>query len=113
LLDQLLPHVNQHNVLRELGVPPQGARSEALRHKRSVIRPVPAWPWWPEVWSQRTRVRVGDDGKVPIGIQRQAISATPRSYVVRCLRPDGDVFYLRDTPNPEAKPVVLPHCPVF
>jgi hypothetical protein len=41
------------------------------------------------------------------------IAASPRSTVLRCLRPDGDVFYLRDAPDPKAKPIVLLHCPVF
>ena len=113
LLDQLLPHVNQHEIHRELGATPHTARGQALAEKRSVLRPVPACPWWPYVWSQQTRVRVGDDGKVPVGLQRQRITAPPRSTVIRCLRPDGDVFYLRYPPDPKAKPIVLLHCPVF
>lgn len=113
LLDQLLPHVNQHEIHRELGTPPHAARQQALAENRSVLRPVPACPWWPYVWSQQTRVRVGDDGKVPVGLQRQRLDAPPRSTVVRCLLPDGDVFYLRHPPDKHAKPLVLLHCPVF
>ena len=113
LLDQLLPHVNQHEIHRELGTTPQTARDQALAENRSVLRPVPACPWWPYVWSQRTRVRVGDDGKVPVGAHRQPIDAPPRSTVIRCLRPDGDIYYLRHAPDPKAKPIVLLHCPVF
>ena len=113
LLDQLLPHGNQHEIHRELGTTPHAARQQALTEKRSVLRPVPACPWWPYVWSQRTRVRVGDDGKVPVGPARQAIDAPRRSAVIRCLRPDGDLFYLRQAPDPTAKPIVLLHCPVF
>jgi hypothetical protein len=113
LLDQLLPHVNQHEIHRELGCTPAAARQQARTEKRSVLRPVPACPWWPFVWSQRTNVRVGEDGKVPVGTQRLPINAPPRSTVVRCLRPDGDIYYLRHAPNPKAKPVVLLHCPVF
>jgi len=113
LLDALLPHVNQHEAHREIGMAPHRARSQALRENRSVLRPAPACPWWPYVWSQQTRVRVGDDGKVPVELQRHTISAPPRSYVTRCLRPDGDVFYLRHAPDPIQKPVVLLHCPVF
>ena len=113
LLDQLLPHANQHEIHRELGTTPHAARQQALAEKRSVLRPVPACPWWPYVWSQRTAVRVGDDGKVPVALQRQHVESPPRSTVIRCLRPDGDVFYLRHAPNPEAKPIVLLHCPVF
>ena len=39
-----------------------------------------------------------DDGKVPVAAQRQSIDAPPRSIVVRCLRPDGDIYYLRHAP---------------
>jgi hypothetical protein len=113
LLDQLLLHANQHEIHRELGTSPEAARQQALKEKHSVLRPVPACPWWPFVWSQQTRVRVGDDGKVPVGTQRQPIDAPPRSKVIRCLRPDGDIYYLRNAPDPKAKPIVLLHCPVF
>jgi hypothetical protein len=113
LLDQLLPHVNQHEIHRELGTTPHAAQTQALAEKRSVLRPVPPCPWWPFVWSQQSRVRVSDDGKVPAGSQRQAIAAPPRSIVIRCLRPDGDIYYLRHAPNPIAKPIVLLHIPVF
>jgi hypothetical protein len=113
LLDQLVPHANQHEIHRELGQTPHAAQRQALAQKHSVIRPVPKCPWWPYVWSQQTRVRVGDDGKVPVGAQRQSINAPPRSHVIRCLRPDGDLYYLRHAPNPKAKPKVLLHVPVF
>jgi hypothetical protein len=113
LLDQLLPHANQHEIHRELGTTPQKAWDHALAEKRSVLRPAPACPWWPFVWSQRTRVRVGDDGKVPVANQRLPIDAAPRSSVIRCLRPDGDIYFLRQEPLATAKPTVLLHCPVF
>jgi hypothetical protein len=113
LLDQLLLHVNQHETHRELGITPHAAKAQALAEKRSVLRPVPACPWWPFVWSQQSRVRVSDDGKIPAGSQRQAIEAPPRSIVIRCLRPDGDSHYLRHAPDPKAKPIVLLHVPVF
>jgi hypothetical protein len=113
LLDQLLAHANHHEIHRELGTTPLTARHQALAEKRSVLRPVPACPWWPFVWSQQTRVRVGDDGKVPVGSQRQSIDATPRSTILRCLRPDGDIYFLRHAPNHATKPAVLLHCPVF
>jgi len=58
-------------------------------------------------------VRVGDDGKVPVGAHRQTVEAPPRSTVIRCLRPDGDIFYLRRAPDPNAMPIVLLHVPVF
>jgi hypothetical protein len=113
LLDQLVPHANQHELHRELGQTPRAAHQQALADKRSVIRPAPKCPWWPYVWSQQTRVRVGDDGKVPVGDQRHALAAPPRSIAIRCLRPDGDIYYLRHAPHPTAKPIVLLHVPVF
>jgi hypothetical protein len=113
LLDQLLPHVNQHEIHRELGTTPHTARQQAQTENRSVLRPAPACPWWPFVWSLQTHVRVGDDGKVPVGTQRQHLDAPPRTTVIRCLRPDGDIYYLRHAPDPSAKPMVLLHCPVF
>lgn len=113
LLDQLVPHANAHEIHRELGTTPQAARLQALAQKRSVLRPAPACPWWPFIWSERTHVRVGDDGKVPVGPQRHSLDAPPRTTVIRCLRPDGDIYYLRHAPDPKAQPVVLLHCPVF
>jgi hypothetical protein len=113
LLDQLLPHANQHEIHRELGTTPNAAIAQALAEKRSVLRPAPPCPWWPFVWSQQSRVRVGDDGKVPVRSQRHPINAPPRSTVIRCLRHDGDIFFLQHAPNPKAKPIVLLHIPVF
>jgi hypothetical protein len=113
LLDQLVPHANQHEIHRELGQTPHQAHQQALAQKRSAIRPAPKCPWWPFVWSLQTRVRVGDDGQVPVGTLRQRIDAPPRTTVIRCLRPDGDIFYLRHAPHPDTQPIVLLHCPVF
>jgi hypothetical protein len=113
LLQQLLAHANEHEIHRELRTTPLAARTQALAQNRSVLRPAPACPWWPYIWSLQTRVRVGDDGKVPVGPHRLPIAAPPRSTVLRCLRYDGDVFYLRHAPDPHSKPLLLLHCPVF
>lgn len=113
LLDQLLPHVNQNEIHRELGTTPDAARQQAIAEKRSVLRPAPACPWWPFVWSQQNKIRVGDDGKVPVGPHRQSIDAPPRSKVIQCLRPDGDIYYLKQPPDLNSHPVILLHCPVF
>jgi len=113
LLQELLAHANEHEIHRELGTTPQAARSQALADNHSVLRRTPPCPWWPYIWSQQTRVRVGDDGKVPVGPHRLPIAAPPRSTVLRCLRPDGDLFYLRSAPDPQSKPILLLHCPVF
>ena len=113
LLDQLVPHANQHEIHRELAHTPSQAHQQAITENRSVIRAAPNCPWWPYLWSQQTRIRVGDDGKVPVGSQRHPVDAPPRSTVIRCRRPDGDIYYLRHAPDPKAKPLVLLHCPVF
>ena len=113
LLDELLPHANANEVHRELGITPRAARDQALAQKQSVLRPVPACPWWPFVFSQQTRVRVGDDGKVPVGHLRASIDAPPRSTVIRCQRPDGDIYFLRFSPDPQKQPIILLHHPIF
>ncbi len=113
LLDQLLLHANAKEIHREIGCTPQAARDLARRQKRSVLRPAPACPWWPFVFSQRTTLLVGDDGKVPVGHLRYPIDAPPRSRVIRCLRHDGDTHFLRSKPLPNTQPVVLLHVPPF
>jgi len=113
LLDQLLAHANQNEIHRELGATPASARLQAISEKRSVLRPAPACPWWPFVWSRQNSVRVGDDGKVPVGPQRQSVDAPPRSKIIQCLHPDGEIHYLRNAPDPNSKPIVLLHCPAF
>lgn len=113
LLDQLLPHANEKEIHRELGMTPHAAWQQARAQKRCVLRPAPRCPWWPFVWSVRTRVRVGDDGKVAAGSQRMTIEAPRRSTVIRCLRPDGDIYFLQGEPQAQHKPVVLLHCPIF
>jgi hypothetical protein len=113
LLDQLLAHANAQEIHREIGCTPQAARDLAQRENRSVLRPAPACPCWRYVFSQQTTVLVADDGKVPVGHLRYPINAPPRSRVVRCLRLDGDTFFLRSKPLPNTQPVVLLHIPPF
>lgn len=62
-------HRNRHEVHRELQMPALAAWELARREKRTVLRPAPRCPWWPYVWSQRTTVRVGEDGRVAVGAQ--------------------------------------------
>ena len=75
-------------------------------------RPAPHCPGWPYIWSQQTRVRVGDDGKVPVGTQRHPKDAPPRTPILRSPRPDGDSYSVRYAPDPQAKPIVLLLVPV-
>lgn len=113
LLDQLLPHANEKEIHRELGMTAHAAWKQARAQKRCVLRPAPRCPWWPFVWSVRTRVRVGDDGKVAVGSQRMRIEAPRRSHVIRCQCPNGAIYVLREGPDRRSKPVVLLHCPIF
>jgi len=107
LLDKLRLHRNEMEKHREIGSTPKAAWDLAHQQNRSVLRPAPKCPWWPYVFSQRTRLAVGDDGKVAIGSQRFSIDALPRSRVVRCLHPNGDVTVLKEPPTKNTLPTVL------
>jgi hypothetical protein len=76
-LDALRAHRNAHEIHRELRQTPQQAWAQAKREKRSALRPVPSCPWWDYVWSMRTSIKVGTDGRVPVGIQRLRIEKPP------------------------------------
>ena len=106
-LPLLREHRNQHEPHRELGMTAQAAWDRARREKRTVLRGVPPCPWWPYVWSQRTAVRVGDDGRVPVGADRIRLEVPPRTRVILCQHPSGHQSVLADPPNPKTKPVVL------
>ncbi len=113
LLEALIAHANHHEVHRELGTTAQAAHQLALSRKHSSIRPAPACPWWRFLWSQRSNLRVGDDSKVPVRNLRLSIDAPPRSKVVRCLLPDGDIFFLNAPPSKNTLPTLLLHSPPF
>jgi len=107
LLDQLRRHRNESEKHREIGSTPQAAWDLAKKEKRWVLRPAPACPWWPYVFSQQAPLAVGDDGKVAIGSQRLSVDARPRSKVIRCLHPNGDITVLQHPPDRNSMPVVL------
>ena len=86
---------------------PQQAWDRAKKEKRSVLRPVPRCPWWPYVWSQRTVLKVGDDGRVPIGTQRLRVEVPPRTKVILCVHPNGQHAILAAKPDPKTKPQIL------
>ena len=113
LLQSLLAHANQREIHRELGSTPNAAHQAALEQNHNAIRPAPACPWWRFVWSLRTSVLVGDDGKVPVRSQRLSIDSQPRSRVVKCQLFDGDIFFLKSHPKIASKPFVLLHSPPF
>ena len=106
-LEALRQHHNAKERHRELRQTPQQAWHAAQKEKRSVLRPVSAGPWWTYVWSLRTAVRVGDDGRVPIGSARVRIEKPPGTKALLCLHPGGHHSVLATAPDPQQKPVLL------
>ena len=100
-------HHNAKETHRELRQTPQQAWRTALKAKRTVLRPVPGCPWWPYVWSVRTQIKVGDDGRVPIGSERLRLETPPGTKVILCLHPTGHHSVLAHAPNPQQKPSLL------
>lgn len=107
LLDQLRKHHNQMEKHREIGSTPQTAWDLAKKQNRWALRPPPHCPWWPYVFSQRTRVTVGSDSKIAVGAQRLPVEVAPGTKVVRCQHPNGDVTVLKAPPQPDSLPIVL------
>ncbi len=106
-IDALRLHRNAHETQRELKLTAQRAWDLAKKEKRSVIRPAPSCPWWPYVWSLRTSLKIGSDGRVPIGDQRIRLEHSPGSKVVLCLHPTGHRSVLAAPPHKEQKPILL------
>jgi hypothetical protein len=106
-IDALRAHHNTQEVHRELGQTPQRAWNQARKENRSALRPTPRCPWWNYVWSVRTTLNIGPDGRVPIGTQRLRMEKPPGSKVVLCLHPDGHHSVLAAPPDPQQKPVLL------
>jgi hypothetical protein len=106
-VEALRLHRNAHETHRELRMIPQHAWELALKEKRSVLRPAPRCPWWPYVWSVRTTLKVGSDGRVPIGTQRLRVERPPGAKVVLCLHPTGHHSVLAAPPDKKKKPALL------
>jgi hypothetical protein len=106
-IDALRAHRNAHEIHRELGQTPLRAWNQARKENRSVVRPVPRCPWWDYVWSVRTPIKVGTDGRVPIGTQRLRLEKPPGSKVVLCLHPSGHHSVLAAPPHAGEKPLLL------
>jgi len=92
---------------RELRQTPQRAWDQARKEKRSILRPAPRCAWWDYVWSVCTIIKVGSDGRVPIGTQRLRIEKPPTTKVVLCLHPSGHHSVLATPPDPKQKPALL------
>src|ERR1019366_2422415 len=107
-IDALRAHRNAHEMHRELRQTPQRAWDQARKEKRSVLRPTPRCPWWDvRVWSVRTLIKVGSDGRVPIGMQRLRIEKPPETKVVLCRHPTGHQSVLAAAPDAKQKPILL------
>jgi hypothetical protein len=106
-IDALRLHHNAQETHRELRQTPQRAWDLARLEKRSVLRPMPRCPWWPYVWSLRTALQVGSDGRVPIGAQRVRLEYPPKAKVVLCLHPTGHHSVLTAAPDKKLKPILL------
>ena len=106
-IDALRAHHNAQEIHRELRQTPQRAWDQARKEKRSAMRPTPRCPWWNYVWSVRTPLKVGTDGRVPIGTQRLRIEKPPATAVVLCLHPSGHHSVLAAAPAPNQKPLLL------
>ena len=106
-IDALRAHRNAQEVHRELRQTPQRAWDQARQEKRSVLRPAPRGPWWDYGWSVRTVIKIGSDGRVPIGTQRLRLEQPPQTKVILCLHPTGHHSVLVAAPDPKQKPVLL------
>jgi hypothetical protein len=106
-INELRLHRNRHETHRELKMTPQHAWDLAQKEKRSVLRPAPRCPWWPYVWSQRTLLKVGSDGRVPIGPHRLRVERPAGTKIVLCLHPTGHHSVLAAPPDPKTKPLLL------
>ncbi|MGH9378920.1 MAG: hypothetical protein ACRD1I_08975 [Terriglobia bacterium] len=100
-------HRNVHETHREIKLTAQRAWDLAKKENRSVLRPAPRCPWWPYVWSVRTALKVGADGRVPIGNQRCRPEWPPGSKVLICLHPTGHQSVLAAAPDKKQKPTIL------
>jgi hypothetical protein len=106
-IDALRAHRNTQEVHRELRQTPQRAWDKAKKQKRSALRSAPRCPWWNYVWSVCTIIKVGADGRVPIGTERLRIEKPPGTKVVHCLHPSGHHSVLAAPPDPQQKPSLL------
>jgi hypothetical protein len=106
-LQALRVHHNRHEIHRELQMTPQQAWRVAQREQRCVLRPKPACPWWPYIWTIRCNMRVDLDGRVSAGTLRLRIARPPLSRVTRCEHPDGAFTFLAQAPGTGGRPIVL------
>ncbi|MFN0074925.1 MAG: hypothetical protein ACKVY0_00460 [Prosthecobacter sp.] len=61
------------------------------------------------VEQERTSIRMGDDGRVPIAGQRYKVSAASRTRLVHCLHTNGSTSILANKPDKKQRPQLLFH----
>jgi hypothetical protein len=79
-IDALRTHRNAREIHRELRQTPQRAWAQAQKEKRSALRSAPRCAWWDYVWSVRTPLKVGTDGRVPHRHPTAANRKTARNH---------------------------------
>lgn len=77
------------------------------RRPISGLRAAPALTTPHPGLSLRTSLKVGSDGRVPIGNQRFRLEHSPGSKVILCLHPTGHQSVLAAPPDKKEKPVLL------
>lgn len=106
-LDSLRRHRNAHEKHRELGCEPDMAWKTALDEGRTKLRPIPAGPWWPYVWSDWIWVNVGPRGVVHWNGLSLPTQRRHGERVLICDHLDGTLSILLREPNKSEFPVVL------
>ena len=106
-LEDLRRHHNENEIHRELGMRPQQAWRQAKREGRCKLRPRPATPWWPYLWSVREPLRVSHDGTVLLATQRVKLPHPPGTRLTRCQHPDGSITLLANDLRSGGKPIVV------
>ena len=98
---------NAHEIHRELQRTPNTAARAAQREQRSVLRPLPHCPWWPYLWSVRTALKVGPDGRVPVGLERLRGGVAADTRVIHGRHPNGSISILAHEPKAAERPALL------
>ena len=106
-IDQLRDHHNRHELHREIKRTPLQAWHEAIKAGRTKLRPWKRDPWWPYIWSVRSKVHVASAGTDPLEGRRVKITQLYRRSAIHCQHPDGSVTYLAEPPGSGGRPIVL------
>ena len=106
-VQSLIYQRNHHESHREIGMTPSAAWRLAQQEERVCLRPVPACPWWPYVWSDRSKVRVGPNRKVNIGTRKVSVNACAGAWIIKCTHVDGHTSLLAAPPKTGMLPSIL------